>query len=96
MKWGFPKIGATLFGVLFEGILLYLGYKRGTPILGSTQMYQAAKHPPQSDYLLRQVIAAAGLALVIVVVVQVVSIKVVIHTLSPKPEHAAGAGSCTL
>ena len=32
--WGFLTIGVPFFGGSFKGILLYLGYKRGTPILG--------------------------------------------------------------
>ena len=30
----------SLFGALFEGILVYLGYKRGNPILGNTHILQ--------------------------------------------------------
>ena len=31
-------MGGYLFGGPFKGILFYLGYKRGTPILGNTHM----------------------------------------------------------
>ena len=34
----FTNAGATLFEGPFKGILFYLGYKRGTPILGNAQI----------------------------------------------------------
>ena len=41
--WTFPKIGGTLFGGPFEGILFYLGYTRGPPILVNTHMCEGIR-----------------------------------------------------